>query len=191
MAEFADGEVVSQTPITISGHPASRALLSTSGELFNSVVIVRKGNRVFLVACEGHKQDDGAIAERFLHSFQLIDPARRELPRPPKPSYSSAPAGDLQPAPPSPDPSLSLTSLVFDRNGTPGEIWAAEYSIFGGKTPYTFEFERGPDWLTGKVEGDRLVLTGTPPKEGVYPTAVKITDANGGSTWDRFAIHVK
>jgi hypothetical protein len=191
MADYANGEVVSQTPITISGHPATRALMSTSGELFNSVVIVRKGNRVFIATCEGHGKDDGSIAERFLHSFQLIDAARREQPRPSKPSYPSGSARDLQPAPPSPGPSLSLTSIVFDRNGTPGEVWAAEYSIFGGKTPYTFEFERGPDWLTGAVNGDRLVLTGTPPKKGVYPAAVKITDANNRSTWDRFAIHVK
>ena len=73
VAEAKNGRVTSQERYIVQGHPGSIAVITQPGNLRSTCMMVRKGNRVYVLIVENHQTKHQAIVNRFVQSFKFLD----------------------------------------------------------------------------------------------------------------------
>jgi hypothetical protein len=73
VAQDFDGRVVSRERRQFGAHSGLLVKVADSQELYASVLMLRIGNRVYLVAVENYELDEQPVADRFIDGFKLLN----------------------------------------------------------------------------------------------------------------------
>ncbi|MBZ0136005.1 MAG: hypothetical protein K8I27_06490 [Planctomycetes bacterium] len=68
-----DAWVSSQTQYMVGRYVGSIAICTDKAKVYSTIVMVRRGNRVYTVLAENHKADQQEVVDRFIQSFTLLE----------------------------------------------------------------------------------------------------------------------